>query len=220
MTDKPAHSGLAAIWPHARALFVAFHVLAVIVLSLPSPHSVANRRTWQTKNHKDSIARWSERLSWLGYDSPDQFESDLWDLVQGYVKVRETFIAPFQSYARLSCARQGWRMFATPQRHPGELHIDIREGGTWRPIYRPHSDDYDFWADKFTHNRFRKVSGRLSRGVHRSRYNHMTRFLAGKVAQAYPEADKIRFRLYRYKVRDPAAVRAGQDKDGRYEKER
>lgn len=219
----------ARLWPHLRALFIAFHVIAVIVLSLPSPSSVGNRGAWNTANNKRAMAIWAERLSWLGYQHGDELEADLWDLTQSYIATRRTFIRPFQRYADVTGSYQGWRMFAVPQRHPAEMHIDIREsaaGGSpgepadWRPIYRPHSDEYAYWRSELTHNRLRKTQGRFARSNRTWLYHLFADFLAIRVARDHPGADEIRFRLYRYPTRTPEQVRAGQPRAGRYTDER
>ena len=226
----------ARLWPHLRVLFIAFHAIAVAALSLPSPSSVASRASWNTANNKRAMKIWSERLSWLGYGDPDQFEADLWAFTQGYVAIRRTFIRPFLRYADLTGAYQGWRMFAIPQRHPAEMHIDIRgpsmdtdggsptssvdQGEPWRPIYRPHSDQYTYWRSQLTHNRLRKTQGRFARSSRVWLYHLVANYLAVRIARDHPDASEIRFRLYRYTTRTPEQVRAGQPKAGRYTDER
>lgn len=206
-----------AAWPHIRTLLIGLHVVAVVALSLPTPYAVSSRRQWQTANMQNDLEQWSKRLRFLGYESKQALEDDLWDLAQGYLSARKTFIAPFESYAEYTGARQGWRMFANPRIEIAELHIDIHDGEAWQPVYRPFSDRYDFWADKFRHNRFRKLLGRISLPDMKGHYKQLARFLAGAVARAYPEATSVRVRLYRYPSRPPADVRAGKEPAGRYD---
>lgn len=209
---------LRSVWPHVRTILIGFHVMAVIALSLPTPYAVSSRDKWQNPNMQSDLQQWSERLGFLGYDSPKELEDDLWDLAQGYLEVRKQFIRPFQKYSKYSASRQGWRMFANPRMEPAELHIDIQIGGVWQPVYRPHSDEYDFFAETFRHNRIRKLMGRLGKPNMKGYYRYMVQFLAPQVARAYPAADKLLFRLYRYRTLPPEDVRAGKEPQGKYER--
>lgn len=209
---------LASLWPHVRAFAIFLHVIAVVVLSLPTPYAVANRKTWQSPNMQADLEQWSKRLRFLGYRDKRELEDDLWTLAQRYLEVRKAFIAPFETYAAyVGGVRQGWRMFANPRIQSAELHIDVLEGHDWRPIYRPHSAEYDFWGDKFRHNRFRKLLGRIGLPEMRGELHYLARFVAERAARAYPQARQIRVRLYRYFTLGPAAVRRGDQPEGEYD---
>lgn len=209
---------LRSAWPHVRTLLIGFHVLAVIALSMPTPHAVSSRDQWKNPNMQADLKQWSERLSFLGYDSPEELEEDWWNLAQGYLKVRKAIIRPFQKYSRYSATRQGWRMFSNPRIEPAVLHIDAFIDGAWQPVYRPHSDDYDFYAETLTHNRIRKLVGRLGQAKMKGYYSYFVRFLAPRAAAAFPTAEKLRFSLFRYRTLPPEDVRAGKKPRGKYER--
>lgn len=204
-------------WPHVRVVLIGLHALAVVALTLPTPHSVANRQDWQNPNMQADLQQWTDRLGWLGYDSKEELENDLWRLAQSYLQFRKVIIKPFQIYSKYSGTRQGWRMFANPRVRSAELHIDIHVDGRWIPVYRPESSEYDFWDTKFRHNRFRKLLGRIGNKKHINTYRFLARFLAGRAAHAFPDADHIRCRLYRYPILPPERVRAGDTPKGAYE---
>ena len=208
---------LRSVWPHVRTVLIGFHVLAVVALSMPTPHAVSSRDKWKNPNMQADLEQWSARLSFLGYDSPEELEEDWWNLAQGYLKVRAAFIRPFLLYSKYSASRQGWRMFANPRIEPAVLHIDALVDDAWQPVYRPHSDDHDFYAQTFTHNRIRKLLGRLGQPHMKGYYTYFVRFLAPRVAMAVPAAEKLRFALYRYRTLPPADVRAGKKPRGTYE---
>ena len=213
---------LRSAWPHVRTVLIGFHILSVIALSLPTPYAVSSRDKWQNPNMQADLEQWSRRLSFLGYESAKELEDDLWDLAQGYLALRKSFIWPFQDYSEYGGSRQGWRMFANPRIEPAVLHIDVTTpatGDTWQPVYRPHSDEYDFWAERFEHNRMRKLMGRLGNQNMNAHYRYLVRFMAPRVARAFKDADKLRFRLFRYRTLSPEAVRAGKEEEGAYERE-
>lgn len=209
---------LRSAWPHVRTLLIGFHVVAVVALSMPTPHAVSSRDQWQNPNMQSDLKQWAKRLSFLGYDNPKELEDDLWNLAQGYLELRKSFIRPFQKYAKYSGSRQGWRMFANPRIEPAVLHIDVEIDSAWQPVYRPHSDKYDFFGDTFRHNRMRKLMGRLGRPNMRGYYQYLVKFLAPRVARAHPSADKLRFQLYRYHSLSPEDVRAGTEPKGAFER--
>jgi hypothetical protein len=212
---------LAPAWPHLRTLFIAFHVAAIVALSLPTSRVLLDRSGWESENTRTELVRWSERLGRLGVETtPAGLEQTVRRLIGRYVGVHAVLTAPFARYARFTGATQGWAMFAAPQKHPAELHIDILEGHTWRPIYRPHSAEHDFWGPRFRHNRMRKQLGRFARTFHTGVYDRLAQFVAREAALAYPGARAIRVRLWRYATLAPEAVRAGQTPVGRYEQAR
>ena len=211
---------LRSAWPHVRTLLIGFHIVSVIALSLPTPHAVSSRDKWQNPNMQGDLEQWSKRLDFLGYESAKDLEDDLWDLAQGYLAVRKTFIIPFQDYSKYGGSRQGWRMFANPRIEPAVLHIDIMTAGseTWQPVYRPHSDRYNFWGERFRHNRMRKLMGRLGNEDMTGHYRFLVKFMAPRVARAFKDAEKLRFRLFRYRTLSPEQVRAGEEEKGKYER--
>lgn len=212
---------LAGVWPHLRALFIAFHVLAVVALSFPPPHRLLDRRGWESANARHDLARWAARLRDLGFDMSDErFARRLRALAESYAGVHAAVMTPFVPYARWTGAIQGWAMFSSPQKHPAELHVDILVNGAWQPVYRPHSDAHDFWGPRFRHNRMRKQLGRFARTLHMDSYDGLARHVATEAARAFPDAREIRVRLYRYAAPAPEAVRAGQTPAGRHDHER
>lgn len=212
---------LAPVWPHLRALFIAFHVAAVVALSLPTPRVMLDSRGWESENTRIELVRWSERLRQLGIDTtPEGFGQAVRRLAERYLGVHAVITAPFAQYSRVTGTIQGWAMFAAPQKYPAELHIDVLEGQTWRPIYRPHSAEHDFWGERFRHNRMRKQLGRFARTFHAGTYDRLAQYVAREAARAYPQARAIRVRLWRYATLAPEAVRAGQTPAGHYEQTR
>lgn len=178
------------------------------------------KEIWESEIGQRDLRVWSERLSWLGYDTKEQFEQDLWSLAEAYADVNGAITRPFLFYERFAGVRQGWAMFSSPQQYPVEVHVDVMNDRGWEPIYRPLSEEYDFWAPQFRHHRARKLVGRLARGFRRDRYNGFTRMVATHVAEAFPDSRRIRVRLYRYSTLPPAEVREGLEPEGRYEHKR
>jgi hypothetical protein len=205
---------------HLRAAFVAFHVLAIGVGSLPGT-SLTTRARWKSEGTHADIVGWASRARAAGVDVTDEaFESRLYELAVGYARVRRTAGAPFDAYAGAVGAGQGWTMFASPQRFPAELHVDVMVGGAWRPLYRPRSDAHAWRRALFDHNRMRKFTGRFARGFDRRVYGETAAYLAHLAARDVPEATKVRVSLYRTESLPPERVRRGERPVGRTTEER
>ena len=206
-----------ALGPHLRVLFVLFHVCAVVAMSLPAPGLFTHGMGWDTPNIQTELARWSATLARAGvHTTPADIEARVRRAGGRYAGAHAAFTAPFAAYTRSCGALQGWIMFAVPQKHPGELHVDVYEAGAWRPVYRPHSAEHDFWGRQLRNHRLRKQQGSFGRNFDRSAYDGLVRLIARDAARSFPDATVVRVQLYRYTTLGPAAVRAGETPLGHY----
>jgi hypothetical protein len=187
---------------------VLFHVLAVVVLSFPSSYKIADRNRWTSPRTQREIGLWSERLRDLGFETThEELDARLWSLAQSYVAARETIAAPFSPYARYFGAAQGWGMFRSPEREPGTLAVEIREGSGWRRVHQSRSAEHAWLEDRLEQNRMRKLVGRsVADGV---LFRDLARWLAGQLARDFPEAKTGRVLLLRAPSPTPAERAAG-----------
>jgi hypothetical protein len=207
-------------WPQLRAVLLGFHVLAVVVLSLPGTQ-MARPARWESRLMKQDLADWSAELRKVGVAmSPEALGQRLQGLARGYVDLRSTLTAPFDFYARLIGMRQSWAMFASPQRHPSEVHVDGLTAQGWQPLYRPHDANADFMGDFLRHNRLRKFQGRFAREMRGEYYQDFADFLGRRALVADPGLSQARVRLFSYASLPPARVRQGARPEGSYSHER
>ena len=162
-------------WPHLRALLIAFHLAAVLVLAFtPFPHSV-----------------------------PERFES----AARTYKRVREKVRKPFNGYTNALYLKQGWSLFTNPQRTPARLEVALHtpnEG--WRTIAVQRSEVFDWKREQLDNHRARKLVGRIARRKSKRIYNRVVTWLAREAARDFPEADRLRVRLFRYRTGAPGEV--------------
>lgn len=181
----------------------------MIVLSLPRPAALRRESSWRSGHVQREIRAWSRQLSALGIDTdPSRLEQTLRRGTDRYVAVHESISFPFAAYAMLTGSRQGWQMFASPQRFPAEVHVDVWRDSQWQPIYRPHSE-YDWNHEQLLHNRFRKFQGRFARRFIARHYNDFCEWIARGVARDFPKAERVRIRLYTYELQTPPAIARG-----------
>jgi hypothetical protein len=208
------------MWPHVRAVLVILHVLAVITLALPGG-GIRNRARWQAANVKSDFAGWARALRSIGVDTtPERLADRTYGVAEGYVEARSVFAAPFTHYPTFSGARQGWAMFASPQRHPVELHVDVLEGGQWVPIFRSRSRRHDWMWTELDQHRMRKLVGRFAREERKDVFFRLADHLAQRALRDHPAATRARVRMFRYDTLPPERVAAGERPVGRYTESR
>jgi hypothetical protein len=209
------------VWPHVRAVLVALHVVAVTVLALPVPDGVQDRATWQQPTVRQEMRDWADALNAVGFETtPEVLEDRLWHLAHGYATARDSVLAPFGPYYEYCGTFQGWRMFSGPQMFPATLHIDISEAGAWRPVFVERDRRYGWLARELDSYRFRALRFRMQSSVgFEGDYELFARWVAVRAANDFPTADRVRVRLFRYRLQTPAEVQAATPVFGQFEQE-
>ena len=200
--------------PHLWAAFILLHCVAIVVLALPGD-AVVGRARWASANTKSDFAGWSRALGKVGVEvPPEQLGKRVYGVAEAYVSARSAIIAPFVYYRELAGAKQGWAMFASPQRHPVVVHVDAFEGGAWRPLYRTRASAW--MSTQMDHARLRKLVGRFAREYRAPVFNDLARFLANRAFADFPNVERVRVRLYRWDSLPADRIRAGEQPTGKY----
>lgn len=207
-------------WKHRFVYaFVAFHVIAITLAALPAPPEALEREDLSTGEEAENLAAWSKRLSQCGLAvSQSELEETLWHAAEKYKKIRKEILAPFQPYYKFCGARQGWKMFVGPHRTPSRLHIDIQENGVWRPIYIEGSRKHNWLRSRLNHEHWRTA---LFTAVYFQKQRPLKEFVgwaAERAALDFPEAEKLRLRVYRFRTLSPSEVKKGRHPQGQFDK--
>lgn len=208
-----------ARWPAIRAVLVAYHVLAVLVLSFPSPPSGMKRSAWDNPTVQNEFKLWADRLSAVGWKmTTAELDAKLWELSKHYVGAREKVIAPFVPYVERSGARQSWRMFVAPQRFPVRLEVMVREGrGPWKKVYESRSDEHAWLAHLFEKYRLRRAVFATAWDKDSRHYKMLCDWIAAQAARDFPAATEVQIRQLRYRTPTPEEALAGKTVlDGQY----
>lgn len=205
-------------WAVARAVFVAYHIVAITLQALPAPAGGMSRTAWKEPTVQGEIASWTERINtWTGRSlTPAEAEDWLWDFATGFMDAREKVLAPFQPYYRYCGTWQSWRMFVAPHRFPARLHIDVREGGTWRPVFEERSEELTWMETELGHDRLRSGIFRYAWPQYRSTWKLFGKYMARRAAEDFPEADAVRLRFFEYRTRSPEEVLADTPVEGEF----
>jgi len=196
-------------WPQLRAALVLLHVVAMLLLALPSTGRMKDRGRWKGQRTQRELALWSERLrSWgIDTDAP-RLEARLWGMAQRYVAFRESVGRPLEPYVAVAGVVQPWGMFRSPQRRPGELQIEVDDGDGYRIVYLSRSVEHGYLADQLDHNRFRKLIGRAVR--RRPLFDALADFAIARASTDFPQARRIRVTMQRFDSLPPERVAAGE----------
>ena len=189
-------------WRQVRAVLVALHVIAVLVLSFPASPKLADPARWQDQRTRREIALWAERMQSAGIDTtPERLEGRLWSLVHGYLAVRQALGKPFEPYAETACAYQTWGMFRSPQRRPGELVVSLRERGRWHRVHVSRSEEHTYLARELDHNRLRKqVARAITDPV---LFEQLAEWIARRAARDHPNATDAVVEILRFESPPP-----------------
>ncbi|MBK7757744.1 MAG: hypothetical protein IPI35_15355 [Deltaproteobacteria bacterium] len=139
-----------------RALFVLFHLVGITLLSLPTPGKAQDLDAPEAAALLEDLRALGARL---GVErSAAEVKVIAVDVSERIREARAALLAPFNPYARLTGARQGWSMFWAINHRPARLVIEL-EGpdGAWTPLYVARSDTYDWRRRELD---FRAAAGR------------------------------------------------------------
>ncbi|MCP4804306.1 MAG: hypothetical protein GY884_03075 [Proteobacteria bacterium] len=208
---------LKSAWPHLRAAFVLFHVVALFLMAIPAPGGGMSKSAWADPTVQGEFQAWTERLNDMGADiTVEELEDRLWSLATVYMEKRKTVLDPIAPYYRYTGTTQSWRMFVAPHRYPARLHIEVEEGGTWREVYVMRSEEHAWRAEQLDNDRMRAAIFRMSWRPYRRIWVTFTEWAADRAAEDFPEATRIRLRFFKYKTQGPKEIAAGKELDGNW----
>lgn len=145
-------------WAHVRAAILAVVVLVHGIKVAPLPHKV-HPHELKDPVAKEEVARWSERLSSLGYTiEPDELGERVVDVTDGISRVHRGLTAPFRPIMRWTGTNQGWALFANPDTHPSRFRIDgIDAAGERRILFQNGDPEHTWMLPQLKHRRIRPI---------------------------------------------------------------
>lgn len=140
---------------HLLAAFVAWHALAMLVSSLPSPGRGMDRSYWKDPTVQVELTTWAGML----HANPGTFQDQVFEaakLVQG---AKNTAYAPFKPWLKATNTAQSWKMFVAPHRFPARPEIQVRgEGGEWETVYLEGDPSATWRLERFATERMRAAT--------------------------------------------------------------
>jgi hypothetical protein len=205
------------VFAHLLAILILLHLLAITLVALPSLGGGMNRQAWQDPTVQGEIAVWVDRLNGCGVEvTPQGLEDILWETAVRYDAVRQTGLAPFQPYYFYCGTYQAWGMFAAPHRFPTRLHIDVEKEGAWHLVYVERDPEHGWLRARLDFSRMRPLMFRHGWPGYEEDYQSFAHWVARQAARDFPEASRVRLRLYKYRTPTPAEVRQQQRPEGEF----
>ncbi|MCK6515895.1 hypothetical protein L6R46_12655 [Myxococcota bacterium] len=192
-----------------RALFVLFHLVGITLLSLPSPGKA------QDLDAPEAAALLADLRALGARIGVERSAAEVKAIALGVSErvraARATLLAPFNPYARLTGAKQGWSMFWAINHRPARLVIEL-EGpdGVWTPLYVARSDVYAWRRREMDQERVRGLVNQYSHLRDRRSYRAFAAFIAQRALAEHPEAQRARVLMEERPSLSPEALRAGK----------
>lgn len=206
------------IWPHLRAAFVLFHLVAITSMALPAPGGGMDRAQWSDPTVQAEFRSWNQRFDRLGvHMTEQQFEDHLYVAARAITDVREVALAPFRPYYKYCGTAQSWRMFVAPHTFPERLHIDVKEHGLWRSVYVERDPTATWRGYQFDHDRMRSAIFRYAWRRYRTSYVQFADWTAAQARNDFPEATDLRLRYWKQRSPSAAEVRRGFEPQGEWD---
>lgn len=204
-----------------RALLLLGYLAVMGLMLLPSGHRMGSRAVWRTELIQAQFADWAAALSHFGISmTPKEFERKLWRLVRGYLSVQRPMARSLLPLGQHLGIGQSWKMFSNPQTHPSRIHIDVDRGTGFRPVYVSRSATHNWNQALFDDGRMRKLVGRIGRGGEDSPYPAFVHWTEAQIREDFPDARRLRVRLYRWRTPPPSNLLQPYDSGGHYEAQR
>jgi hypothetical protein len=192
---------------HLRALFIVFHVGAVLLGSIPMPKGL-RREEMDSASMAPSLAPWEALAQRLGLADDQRGARDLlFRLAEGGIATRKAIIDPFQPYYRLSRARQGWTMFGFVNHRPCRLEIEVDRGAGWEKLYVARSSEHDWEQALFDQERMRALVNPWSHGQNRKQFATFAAWVARRVGAQQADVQRVAVSMVRLRNPPPAELR-------------
>lgn len=204
---------MAGLWPHVRAAFVAFHVVAMALSAVPTPEGGMSRANWADETVQAEIAAWAGRFG----AEPKAFEERLWSFATVYVAGYRKLMTPFDPYEELTGTGQNWKMFVAPHKYPTRLQISGRAGdGEWRVLFEEGSPTATWRRGLLRTERLRASTFRWGWSTYASAWSKGCTSLAKLAFEDDPSLSSVRCRMWKAPSPSPAQARSGDLPAGRW----
>lgn len=195
-------------WTRVRFVWIAFHALAMALVSIPVPTNGTQPAYWRRKSVQVELANWTRRLQGLGFETTSEnLEKSVRELSAAWTTSRDRILSPLLDYQGLLNTRQGWYMFTGPDRQPRRFVLDVTtKEGKRVPVFElgegslaPSLLDPDF-AESY---RVRKAFSRSAWSPHDRDFEVLCRYFDERLRKASPDIDTTRCTILTRDVRSP-----------------
>lgn len=192
---------------HLRAGLVALHILAVLVMCLPSPGPLGEGM----QKHPDfqvQLRQWRSVAGALGWElSEEEALEHTLAAADALRTVRSESVSLVQPYTRRVGADQTWRMFGALSYTPGRLRVEVYENGEWRDLYVHGDGTADWNAQLLRSERLRALMDSYSGRTRKASYGELGVWLGCRYKAEQPSAKRLRTSIQVMELPTPEVLR-------------
>ncbi len=191
----------ASLWARIRAALIFVAIALSLLEGLPVPHM--RRHHLEREVGRRELHRWAEFLRRFDPALTDESLKEQALVYGGELEgLHYRLVEPFRPLFSALQVRQQWSLFPVADPNPWWMHIDLREGNTWRTVYRPNDPEADW---DYVTLQYRRIRGVWNPGTSGPRYDY-PRFVdmaAERAFAAFPNVEEVRVRFQQYRVPVP-----------------
>ncbi len=195
-------------WPRLRALLIALHLAAVVVVACPAPVVVPGKNQWERAGVKGEVRSWQRRLELVGIHLTEkELTETVMAVVQRWSVSRNSAVKPFSEYLKAIGAPQGWYMFTGPDRSPHRYAVDIVSADGQQvhvftlgePTARPDLIDPELLGE----HRLRRAMFQAAWSERKSLFKDVCRWFGHHIAEKQPDTKEVICSLIESEVDHP-----------------
>jgi hypothetical protein len=181
------------------AVVVAINGIAALPLARKADH-----KSFERKLAQDEVRRWQGLLAGVGLGfTREELTEGAFTFAKGSLATRKFLLDPFKPWFHFTGTGQAWGLFTYPDRYPGRLLVEAREGeGEWVLLYAALDAEHAFNRDKLVYRRVRGVYDSSSEKVGTS-YDPFCSWIAAEVFAARPQYEEVRVRFLTIHTHEP-----------------
>ncbi len=204
---------------HLRAAAIGLVLLAHGIYALPLPPAYSERRI-REPGFQEDIDVWMGIFDAVGLPvERGWFQDTVVDVSRQLHGLHVALKAPFAPAMDLVGANQAWALFASTTTTPDRLEVSMRLRGEdgWRVLMRRLDPCCTYFEPQLAYRRVRGVwDGQ--RDAPRAGYKGLTKWLANRIFEEFPEAEHVRVRLLRERIALPGEAPAAAEVEIKHER--
>lgn len=181
-----------SLWDHTRAVLLSVHLLAIALMSLPSPGRVSERQL-RDPALKEVFADWRGVLAGLGLElSQEEAEQMAMKGANAFMDARAATLKPLWPYFKYTGTAQSWQMFGYLNRTPARFKLELQTREGWQDLYIARSSEADWRRRQLDSERFRGMINAYSWKEGRRGYRRFVDWISCRAAEDFPDALAVR----------------------------
>ncbi|MCB9684757.1 MAG: hypothetical protein H6738_14850 [Alphaproteobacteria bacterium] len=189
---------------HLLAVFVAFHLTAMVVVSFPAP-SRSLLADEPSASARELLAPWVAAGARVGLD-----EDAVRGVARGWSEGVRAVHGAFYPYTHYLGALQGWTMFGHITAESALPEIEMQRDGRWEPVYVARSTEHAWRRSLFDHDRVRTWLHEAGWKGHSKGWSTFADWALREVSADFDGVEAVRVQFVPVHIPDPVDLRVSR----------